>query len=76
MHTIETTWRGARVAELEATAEAVDQLLAHLTDVELALDDEKIGTPARSLAALLRSRRDELRHEARRLEAAETNGHV
>jgi hypothetical protein len=77
-HTVETTWRAARVAELEATAEAVDQLLGHLADVELALEgDDDYGSSSRSLAALLRSKRTELTSEARRLEAvAAENGHV
>jgi hypothetical protein len=70
MHTVATTWRPARVAELEATAAAVEELLEHLADVEAALaGDEKIGTASRALAALLRSACDELRHEARRLDA-------
>ena len=73
MHTVETTWRAARVAELEATAEAVDQLLEHMHDVELALEgDEQVGSSSRALAALLRSKRSELGNEARRV--AETNG--
>lgn len=68
-HTVSGDWRQARVAERLATATAIDELLAHVADVEAALADDRIGHAARSLAALLRSRRDELWHEARAIDA-------
>lgn len=68
-HIVSTEWRAARAAERLRTAQAIDELLAHLADVELALEgDEQVGAPARSLAAVLRSKRTELESEWRRLE--------
>lgn len=70
-HTVETTWRGARLAQTLATAAAIEELLEHVDDVEQALaDDEPVVSQSRSFAALLRSRRDDLVSEARRLEVA------
>lgn len=68
-HVVSTDWRSARAAERLRTAQAIDELLAHLADVELALEgDEQVGAPARSLAAVLRSKRTELESEWRRLD--------
>jgi hypothetical protein len=70
-HTVDSTWASATAARHVAVIVAIEQLLEHVDDVVAALaGDEQVVSQSRALAALLRTRRDDLVSEARRLEVA------
>jgi len=68
----EDDWRAARARALEAEACSLTGALLALEDVEELLDrchDEPAATEVRSLAGLLRSRRDDRANDAARIRA-------
>lgn len=70
MGVTDQTWRQARAAALDATAEAVDDCLAHIANVGEALAErEDVGTAGRTYAGHLRTVRNDLMNEARTLRA-------
>lgn len=70
-HTVDSTWAVATAARHTAVIVAIEQLLDHVDDVVAALsDDDQVVSQSRALAALLRTRRDDLVSEARRLNGA------
>jgi hypothetical protein len=70
MHTVEAQWREANVNVLLERVHAIDDWLEHTIDLEeLFEEDERLSTQLRSLAALLRSRRNDISSEAETLRA-------
>lgn len=66
----EQKWREARAAALDATAEAVDDCLAHVANVGEALSERgDVGTAGRTYAGHLRTVRNDLTNEAATLRA-------
>ena len=71
-HTKETPpggWRGHLIEYRHAQTQDLDRALTEVENLTAALaGDEKFVTAARSFAALMRDRRNELESDARRLE--------
>ena len=77
-HTVESRWRETRREALTALADALDETLQHVDDVEAALagtgdtvvtDEDPIVVAGRAYTALIKSRVRELRAEADQLGA-------
>lgn len=70
-HTIETNWRENDATALEERVLALNQWLDHTEDIiEMLEGDKEVVISLRSLAGLIRSRRDDIGNEASKLRAA------
>ncbi len=70
-HTIETNWREIDATALEERVVALNEWLDHTNDmIEMLEEDNEVVTLSRSLAGLVRSRRNDISQEAERLRAA------
>lgn len=70
-HTIETNWRENDATALEERVLALNQWLDHTEDIiEMLEGDKEVVIALRSLAGLIRSRRDDIGNEASKLRAA------
>jgi hypothetical protein len=69
-HTIETNWREIDAAALEERVVGLNDWLDHTEDViEMLKEDDQFVTSARSLAGLVRSRRNDMANAAANLRA-------
>jgi hypothetical protein len=70
-HTLETNWREIDASALEERVIALNEWLDHTEDmIEMLKNDKEVATSSRSLAGLIRSRRDDIANAAANLRAA------
>lgn len=69
-HTIESKWREADVASLEERIKAISEWLDHTEDlVAMFMDDDVMAQELRSLAGVLRSKKNDIEQKANAIRA-------